>query len=58
MTIVIVASVAAPLYLLTLRLLSPAAWDDLLLLARRVLPSFGRRKAPALSLDGSPAPSA
>ena len=56
-TIAIVATVAAPLYLLTLRLLSPAAWDDLLLLARRVLPSFGRRKAPALSLDGSAAPS-
>ncbi len=57
-TIVIVAIVAAPLYVLTLRLLSPAAWDDLLLLARRVLPRFRRRKAPALSLDGSPAPSA
>ena len=57
-TIMIVAIVAAPLYVLALRLLSPAAWDDLLLLARRVLPRFRRRKAPALSLDGSPAPSA
>ncbi len=57
-TIMIVAIVAAPLYLLTLRLLSPAAWADLLLLARRVLPRFGRRKAPPLPLDGSPAPSA
>ena len=45
-TIVIVATVAAPLYLLALRLLSPAAWADLLLLTRRVLREAGAGRRP------------
>ena len=43
-TIMIVATVAAPLYLLTLRLLSPAAWGDLLLLARRCCRASGAKR--------------
>ena len=53
--IIFVSLLAAPLYLLALRFLSPAAWADVVLLARKVLPRR-RRKTPQLSLEGPPAP--
>jgi O-antigen/teichoic acid export membrane protein len=56
-TILLVSALGAPLYLLALRLISPAAWADIGVLARRVLLPRGRRKTPVLSLEGSAAPS-
>ncbi len=56
-TIALVAVVSAPLYLLALRVLSPAAWADLLLLTRKMLRRGERKKAPRLPLEGSPAAS-
>jgi hypothetical protein len=43
LTVLLACALCAPLYLVALRLISPAAWGDLLLLARRVLlPRLGR----------------
>ncbi len=56
-TIVIVCAAGAPLYLLGLRLVSPAAWADLILVVRRVLPSRRPRKTKPVTLEGSAAPS-
>jgi len=50
--IVIVAAVGAAgavVHLLSLRSLFPAVWSDLLSLVRRLLPSRGPRRRPALS---------
>jgi lipopolysaccharide exporter len=55
-TVLLVSLLAAPLYLLALRVTSPAAWDDLVLVLRRVLPRV-RRKRSRLALEGSAAPS-
>ena len=55
-TVLLVSAVAAPCYLLALRVTSPAAWADLLLLARRVLPRIPRRKS-RLPLESASAPS-
>jgi O-antigen/teichoic acid export membrane protein len=56
-TVGAVAVVAAPIYLIVLRLLSPKAWSDLALLTRKVLLRGGRRKSPSLPIEGAPAPS-
>jgi hypothetical protein len=48
---------SAPLYLLGLRFASPAAWDDLMLLTRKMLGRGGSRKARRMRLEGSPAAS-
>jgi lipopolysaccharide exporter len=56
MVVLLVSLLAAPLYLLALRLVSPAAWADLALLARRVLLPRRRRATPRLSMEGSTAP--
>jgi lipopolysaccharide exporter len=56
-TIAIVGVVSTPIYLLALRLLSAPAWADLTLLARKLTRRGDRRKAPALAIEGSPAPS-
>jgi O-antigen/teichoic acid export membrane protein len=45
-TVLLVCAPCAPLYLVALRLISPAAWADLLLLARRVLLPRLRRGTP------------
>lgn len=50
------SALAAPLYLLALRTTAPAAWADVLLLARRVLPRL-RRARSRLPLESSSAPS-
>jgi O-antigen/teichoic acid export membrane protein len=55
-TVVVTSALAAPLYLLALRLTSAAAWNDLVLLARRVLPRVRRRES-RLALKTSSAPS-
>ena len=55
-TVLLVTALAVPLYLLALRLTGAAAWADLLLLARRVLPRL-RRAKPRLPLESSSAPS-
>jgi lipopolysaccharide exporter len=55
--VTLVAALAAPVYLLVLRLVAPAAWADVLLLARRVLPRLGRARS-RVRLEGSSAPSA
>ena len=55
-TVLLVSALAGPLYLLVLRLTGPAAWADLLLLARRVLPRLRRAKS-RLALESSSAPS-
>ena len=55
--VVLVSAVAAPVYLLVLRLAAPAAWADVLLLARRVLPRLGRARS-RVRLESSSAPSA
>jgi O-antigen/teichoic acid export membrane protein len=52
----LVSLLAAPLYLLALRFISPAAWADVALLARGVLLPRRRRKTPTLSLERPPAP--
>jgi lipopolysaccharide exporter len=44
-TVLLVSALAAPLYLLALRVTSPAAWADLVLLTRRVLPRVPRRRS-------------
>jgi O-antigen/teichoic acid export membrane protein len=41
------AAVGFPAYALVLRLLSPTAWGDLMMVARRMLPSRGRGAGPA-----------
>ena len=56
LTILIAAAVAAPIYLVALRLLSPKAWSDLWLLVGKVLLRGERRRKPRLALDGSAAP--
>lgn len=56
------AAVSFPVYLLALRLLSRTAWDDLFMVARRILPGGGRSSAPAeppsgeIATVGVPAP--
>ena len=45
LTVLLVSALAAPLYALALRLTAPAAWADLLLLARRVLPDLTRLRS-------------
>jgi hypothetical protein len=55
-TVLLVSALAGPLYLLVLRLTGPAAWADLLLLARRVLPRLRRAKS-RLALESTSAPS-
>ena len=55
-TVLIASALAAPLYLVALRLIGPAAWADLVLLARRLLPRL-RRGKPRLPLESSSAPS-
>ena len=55
-TVLIASALAAPLYLVALRLIGPAAWADLVLLARRLLPRV-RRGKPRLPLESSSAPS-
>ena len=55
--VLLVSAVAAPVYLLVLRLAAPAAWADVLLLARRVLPRLGRARS-RVRLESSSAPSA
>ena len=55
-TVLLVSALAGPLFLLVLRLTGPAAWADLLLLARRVLPRLRRAKS-RLALESSSAPS-
>jgi lipopolysaccharide exporter len=55
-TVLVVSALAAPLYLLALRLTAPAAWADLLLLARRLFPRL-RRAKPRLPLESSSAAS-
>jgi lipopolysaccharide exporter len=54
--VLLVSLLAAPLYLLALRFISPAAWADVSLLARGVLRPRRRRKTPTLSLERPPAP--
>jgi len=54
--VLFVSALAAPLYLLALRLTGPAAWADVLLLTRRMLPRL-RRSRSRLPLESSSAPS-
>jgi lipopolysaccharide exporter len=56
-TIAAVSAVSAPIYLIALRLVAPAAWSDLLLLTQKLLRRGDRRKSQPLPIDGSPAPS-
>jgi lipopolysaccharide exporter len=56
-TIAVVTALGAPVYLVALRLLSPASWSDLRLLTQKVLRRGERRRAPRLPVEGSPAPS-
>ena len=51
-TIFAVCALAAPLYLLTLRLVSHEAWNDLMLLVRRVLLRRGDRPCAGAGLAG------
>lgn len=53
--ITLVGMLAAPLYLVALRLFSTPAWSDLALLTRKMLRRGERRKAPRLPVEGSPA---
>jgi lipopolysaccharide exporter len=55
-TIAVVGALSTPVYVAALRLLSPAAWSDLILLSRKVLRRGERRRATPLPLEGSPAP--
>jgi O-antigen/teichoic acid export membrane protein len=55
LTVALVSAVGAVCYAVTLRALFPAAWADVLLLARRVMPARRRTRAAAASLE-APAP--
>lgn len=57
LVVALAGALGAPLYLVVLRLVSPAAWGDLLLLARKMLRRDAPRKAPRVPLEGSPAAS-
>ena len=53
--VLLVSALAAPIYLLALRMTAPRAWADVLLVARRVLPRLGRTRS-RLRLESSSAP--
>jgi O-antigen/teichoic acid export membrane protein len=56
LTVVVVCAAGAPIYLLVLRLLAPETWNDMLLLARRVLPQRLQPKKLRLAFEGSASP--
>jgi O-antigen/teichoic acid export membrane protein len=52
LTVLLACALGTPIYLLALRVISPAAWADLFLLARRVLPPRLLRGTPRPSPEG------
>lgn len=54
-TVLLVSALGATLYLIALRVTSRPAWDDLVLVARRVLPRVRRTRKVRPHQDGAPA---